>query len=97
MIKIMDQYRIVINMRVADGFIETGNFYIGSDKDAAITLFSELEGSSDISTASLLRIDLIEHLEGIDTLWDSRECSLGEMADNIKAITKETFRLLNME
>jgi hypothetical protein len=97
MTKIIDQYRIVINMRVAVGFKETGKFYIGNDKDEAINLFSELEGSREVSHSSLLRIDLIEHLEGIDILWDSLECSLGEMTDNIKIITKETFRLLNLE
>jgi hypothetical protein len=97
MIKIFDQFKIVINMRVAAGFIETGKFYIGSDKDAAMKLFSELEGSREVSASSLLRIDLIENLEGIDILWDSLECTLGEMADNIKMITKETFRLLNLE
>ncbi len=94
---IIDQFRIVINMRVAEGFIETGNFFIGSDKDIAIKLFSELEGSREVSTTSLLRLDLIKRAEGIDTLWHSIECSLSEMGENIKLITKETFRLLNLE
>lgn len=93
----MDQYRIVISMRVAEGFIETGDLFIGSDKDAALKLFSELEGSSEVSPSSLLRLDLVEQAEGIDTLWDSLECSLSEMTDNIRTITKETFRLLNLE
>ncbi|MEO6832169.1 MAG: hypothetical protein ABI378_07240 [Chitinophagaceae bacterium] len=93
----IDQFRIVINMRVADGFMETGNLFIGSDKDAAIKLFSELEGKSDVSTSSLLRLDLKEHAEGMDVLWHSLECSLSEMGDNMKMITKETFRLLNLE
>ena len=94
---LIDRFRIVINMRVAEGYMETGNFYIGSDKDDALKVFSELEGNRKVSSSTLLRLDLIEQTEGIDTLWNSLECSIGEMVDNIRIITKETFRHLNLD
>jgi len=95
--RVIDHYRIVVNMRVAEGYMETGIFFIGNDKDAALKIFYELEGNREVSSSSILRLDLIEQTEGVDTIWDSLECSIGEMADNIRTITKETFRLLNLD
>ena len=90
-------YRISVQMRVAAGFTETGSFLIGTDKSAATALFDQLEGRKHENPSSLLRLCLITRENEQDYILQLLDCTLDEMAENIRTITKETFRLLNLE
>lgn len=91
------KYLIVVNMYVGTGYVETGRFFIGDDKDEAEELFSQLVGQKIIVDKVLLRLDLVAHGEDLDTILGALRCTLEEMSENIKIILKETFRMLNLE
>jgi hypothetical protein len=91
-------YRIIVNMRVSGGYIETAHFFITDTKGDALKIFDQLQGRHASSTAPLLRIDLVARdSNGPDTIFNSLDCTLQELTENTKIITKETFKLLNLD
>lgn len=84
-------------MRVAEGYVETGRFYIGPDKDAAYEVFEQLKGTTSFEGTGMLRLDLVERDEKLNTVLRMLECTLCEITENVKVITRETFRLVNLE
>lgn len=91
-------YRIVVNMRVPGGYMETAQFFIANTKDDAMDMFTLLHGQPASGATPLLRLDLVvESSDGIDNVLRSLNCTLKELTENTKIIMKETFRLLNLE
>ena len=91
------QYLVAINMRTADGYVETGTFLLSGSKEKALDVFGQLQGERLVERP-LLRMDLIEREEyKLDTVIATLSCSLSEMLANVKIVMKETFRLLNLE
>lgn len=90
-------YKIIINMRLANGYAETGQFFIGRDADAAFEIFDQLQGTPYHSPTAMLRLDLVTLGEGLGTVLKTLDCTLAEMAENIKIIICQNFRLLNLE
>jgi hypothetical protein len=91
-------YRVIVNMQIPDGYIETARFFIGNNKDEATEMFELLHGRHLAGKASLLRMDLVaKDNDGIGIVHQSLDCTLKELTENVKIITKETFRLLNLE
>lgn len=95
--KVADQYRIVISMRTASGFLETACFLLGTGKEEATILFRQLEGKKDEDLFYMLRLDLLEQSNGADKILQTIHCSLVELTKNTATITKEIFRLLALE
>ena len=92
-----DLFQITVNMRVAEGYVETGRFYIGPDKETAYEVFEQLKGTSSCGGASMLRLDLVEQNNELNTVCKMLECTLCDIAENVKVIVRETFRLVNLE
>jgi hypothetical protein len=92
-------YRIIVNMRVSAGYVETAQFFIANAKNDAVDMFKLLQGQQPASGATpLLRLDLVaEDSDGIDIVLHSLDCTLKELTENTKIIMRETFRLLNLE
>jgi hypothetical protein len=84
-------------MYVGKGYVQTGSFFIGHDKEEASELFAQLTGNSITMNKAVLRLDFMATSEqGLDTVLGTLGCTLCEMSENIKVILKETFRMLNM-
>jgi hypothetical protein len=50
-----------------------------------------------VDDKSILHFDLVESINGLPASLEMISCSLEELAENCKIITKETFRFINME
>jgi hypothetical protein len=91
-------YSIIVNIRVPGGYAETAQFFIANAKSDATEMFNLLHGQHTTGTTPLLRMDLVARdSNGMDTIFDSLDCTLQELTENTKIITKETFKLLNLE
>jgi hypothetical protein len=88
---------IVLNIRTADGFKSYGKFFIGNDKETAYRLFTKLRGSKKVNDKSILHIDLMETRNGLPLNIQLISCTLEELGENCKIITKETFKRFNFE
>lgn len=89
-------YFIAINMKVAEGMIELGRFFIGSDKSWATESFGRLEGGPTVEQ-SILRLDLLEKHQDIDLVLNQLSCTLEELERNCKLITVDAFKYFNLE
>ncbi len=90
-------FYIVLNIRTGYGYECFGKFFIGNNKKSAASIFDQLKGKKNVDEKSLLQLDLMESVNGLPANMQMISCSLEELAENCKIITKERFRLLNME
>jgi hypothetical protein len=90
-------FYIVLNIKTADGFESYGKFFIGNNRRSANSIFQKLKGSKKVSDKSILTLDLMETSHGLPLNIEVISCTLEELAENCKTITKETFKFLNLE
>jgi len=86
----------VLSIRTADGFENFGKFNLGNNKEAASTIFRQLRGDPAVDEEAMLTIDLMETINDLPVNVHILACTLDELADNCKMITKETFKIFNL-
>jgi len=72
-------------------------FFIGNKKKSAESIFQKLKGSKDVSEKSILQLELMEIAKGLPINMNLLSCTLDELGENCKIITKELFKHLNLE
>ena len=72
-------------------------FFIGNDREAAYALFQELWGTEDVDEKNILYIDFMELVSGLPVNIKMKSCTLNQLAENCRIITKELFRLNSMD
>jgi hypothetical protein len=87
------QFHIAFNMRTTQGWETFAKFFIGTSEEEAKNLFSLLKGTADIQGDYPLTIDFIEMQKGLPVNLRMINCTLSQLAENTKIITKELFRL----
>ena len=90
-------FYIVLNLKTAEGFNSYGRFFIGKDKNTADEIFKKLKGNKKVTEKSILTLELREATKGLPLDVQLISCTLEELAENCKTITKETFKLLNLK
>lgn len=91
------KFYINIIMNLPHGPECFGKFYIGTNAHRARTLFSELEGSPDPCDNNVLSVELIEISNGLPVNLKILSCSLIQLGENCKIITKELFKSFHLE
>lgn len=90
-------FNIRLNIRTGTGFECFGKFFLGNRREFATTIFNQLKGEKNIDEKGILQFDLVESINGLPASIQVISCSLEELAENCKFITKETFKVINME
>jgi hypothetical protein len=90
-------FYVDLNMKTADNFENYGRFFIGNDPDFAYNLFAGLKGSEVIGEEDVLHIDLVELQDGLPVNISVINCTLEELTENCRTISKEMFKHLNLE
>ena len=91
-------YNIVVSIRTVGGMMETGTFYLGSDKDFAHSVFDSLQGDLTADDDVLIRIDLEKNMKNMLPVRQKRiSCTLNQYAQNCKIITREVFKFFALE
>lgn len=90
-------FYIKFTFRTPKGFESYGQFFIGNDRSVAKSIFEELHGNNKIDENNVLQLDFIETNNNLPVNIQVLRCTLNEMAENCKIITKELFKkkLLN--
>jgi hypothetical protein len=91
------EYRITLHARTASGFDTFGEFFIGNDRQAAKELFNTLKGSPDNMENGLLLIELREINRNLPLDIQMIHCTLDQLAENCRLITKNQFKTLNLK
>ena len=90
-------FNIRLNIRTCNGFECFGKFFLGNKREFATAIFNQLKGKKNVDEKGILQFDLVESINGLPASIQVISCSLEELAENCKFITKETFRNINME
>jgi hypothetical protein len=90
-------FYIVLNLRTCNGYESFGKFFIGNDKRCATDIFDQLKRRSNVDEKSILQLDLRETKNGLPVNMQMISCSLEDLAENCKIITRETFKLFNLK
>jgi hypothetical protein len=91
------QFDLVLSLKTPKGFIDYGWYPLGSNPEFAYGLLSQMKGSDTLADSAVLHIDLVETKDGLPAKVKSLSCSLDELCENIKLISREMFRLKNLE
>lgn len=86
------QFFILITLKTPNGLDTFGKFFIGNNRENAYTLFKNLKGNEDPSEKDLLFLDFMEMAGGLPTNLKMKSCTLNQLAENCKMVTKELFK-----
>lgn len=85
-------FKILISLRTPAGFDSCAEYFLGSDRDFAESVFAGLTGRRDVNNNAVLHLDLLESMDDVPVRIKTVSCTLGELAANCQYITCELFR-----
>ena len=91
------QFYITFMLKTVEGLKSFAKFFIGDDRECAFAIFQNLQGTHDVSETNVLYIEFIETKGGLPVNLDMISCTLNQLAENCKIITKELFKSENLE
>lgn len=91
------QFYITLTLKTVRGPEGFAKFFIGNHRERAYAIFQKLEGMHEVSEMNVLYIDFMETKMGLPVNLDVITCTLNQLAENCRIITKELFKLENLE
>lgn len=91
------QFFIALNIKTADGPETISRFRIGNNLEQARQIFYLLKGDDTVTEATILYMDFMEMKDGLPVNLKMISCTLDQLAENCKIITKELFMLSRPE
>lgn len=92
-----NSFCIVLYIRSLNGLETFGRFSIGTDREVAYTLFNTLKGRRDVDESQVLSMGLIEMRDELPLNVKIIGCTLNELTENCRIITREVFKLFNLK
>ena len=89
-------FYILIYIKTPRGFESFARFYIGDNEELARHLFKKLKGSEGLIDDCILQMDLMETKNNLPVNIKVIGCTLEELAENCKTITKEAFKIFTL-
>ena len=89
-------FYITLNVKTATGFEKYGKFFIGKDPAVAQSIFKSLKGMGEPNDINFLQLDFTEVKDGLPLNMNTLNCTLDEMTENFRIITKEIFKRFNL-
>ncbi len=87
----------MLNLKTSHGYECIGKFFVGDNEVSANQVFKQLKGNTKVTEKSILQLDLMESKDGLPVNLQMISCTLEELGDNCRIITRELFRLINLE
>lgn len=84
-------------MKTPAGPESFARFFIGNNRATAYALFQSLKGTTDVDERNVLYLDFMETRDGLPLNLKLITCTLEQLAENCKLITKEVFKMNNLE
>ena len=88
---------IKLTIKTAGGHEVFGEFFLGQNRKIAENIFQQLRGDREVDDRNILQLDLMESRNGLTVNIKMMTCDLDELQENCRIITKEMFRVFNLE
>jgi hypothetical protein len=85
-------FYIKFTIRTPDGFEPYAKAFIANDRVVAMDIFSKLKGDNLVNESNILQLDFVESHNELPLNISLLRCTLQEMAENFKIITREVFK-----
>lgn len=89
-------FYILLSIKTINGQESYARFNIGNDRAAAYHIFRKLKGSTNIDDNNVLYLELMETVDNLPLNIQMLSCSLNDLTENCRTITKEIFNLWNI-
>ena len=90
------KFYIICHIKTPAGPETYGRFEIGNDREAAAHLFAKLKGDKEVNEQNMLCIELMETVNELPININILSCTLDELTENCRIITKEIFTQHNL-
>lgn len=90
------RYEIVLQIKHVNQLVPYGTFQLGYDKCFAVNLFISLRGSPNRRADSVINAALVKRVQDKIEVLANIHCSYLQLGDNMKTITRELFKQLNL-
>lgn len=90
-------FYIQATINTPDGPEVYARFELGNNRQEALEIFRQLEGSTDVAAGNFLSMELMETVAGLPVNLLLISCTLDELAANCRTISKELFNLVNLK
>ena len=97
LLRMETRFYIMITLKTVNGLENVGQFFIGNDRERAKAIFQQIKGSENAVEKNVLYMEFMETVKGLPVNLDVVSCSLHQMAENCKTITKELFISHNLD
>jgi hypothetical protein len=87
---------LVITLKTTRGTENIGRFHLGEDREKANAIFRKLQGTSEVDESNMLSIEFRETKEELPFNIKMISCTLEQLAENCKMVTKELFKIYNV-
>jgi len=84
-------------MKTLKGVETYGCFNLGVDEGFAASLYASLQGNEEVLPDSVITIDLVRREKGLLFPLGLKHSNYEQLAENVKIITRELFKKLNLE
>lgn len=84
-------FYIMLSMKSLDRYECFGEFFLGNDRQHAEVIFSQLKGRDESNKQTVLNLDLVEIKGELPVIVKTIYCTLDDLANNTKLITREVF------
>jgi hypothetical protein len=91
------RFYIMLTLKTHKGLETFANFFIGNNRERAYDIFRQLKGTDKVNEKNVLYIDFMETSGGLPVNINMISCTLDQLAENCKLITKELFKLANFD
>ena len=86
------RYCIQLTLHSGQGIECFAKFTLGNDKEFAASLFRQLKGNRDVNEKDLVHMEFIELSDDLPLSIDLVACTLNDIGENSKIITRELFK-----
>lgn len=90
------KFYIICHLTTPTGPEAFGRFEIGNDRKAAYQLFARLKGDKEVNERNMLCMELMETENELPVNINMLSCTLDQLTENCRIITKEVFNLRNL-
>jgi hypothetical protein len=91
------KFHIELNIKTGEDFTRYGKFTLGNSRKFASSLFQKMKGNKKVDDRAILQLEFVETRNNLPVNIQVISCSLEQLAENCKTITKEIFKFANLE
>lgn len=90
-------FTITVTLNLKEKKLPYGKFSLGRDKASSMEIFAMLKGKSGDGNSCTIQMELTQKIESLSVPIGKIHCSLEELKENVAVISKEIFRIAQLE